>query len=180
MKKSPILAAAAVAITFALTGCYGPKNVGGVPSLGIVQTAPVESDKGYVEFISVSKDAPIPIYQLDEQGNEYLLASVGLKAGDTYRTKRYGTIVQNLRVSEPTGDQTFMVEDNGDRIEVPVKEGMITPVEINYDVVQDADLFRTYRMSYRVFEPVPYQEARLKSPAAQQDAHPRRATHERH
>ena len=163
MRKNPILTVAAVAITVALTGCHSPNNVGGVKSLGLVQTAPVESDKGYVEFMSVSRDVPIPIYQVDEKGNEYRLASIGLKAGDKYQRDRYGTTVQNLRVSEPAGEHTFVVEDDGQRIQVPVKEGKITPVEVNYTLVQDADLFRTYRASYRVFEPVPYQDERLTS-----------------
>ena len=165
MRICSAMAVLVAASSLALTGCKGPRNVGGVPSLGIVQTAPVESDKGYVEFISVSKDAPIPIYQLDNNGNKYLLASVGLKAGDAYSRGRHGQVVQSLRVSEPAGEQMFMVESNGERIQVPVQEGKITPVEINYKLVENGDAFRTYRMSYRVFEPVPYQDERLESPA---------------
>ena len=164
MRICPTLAVLAAASSLVLTGCKGPRNVGGVPSLGVVQTAPVESDKGYVEFISVSKDAPIPIYQVDKQGNKYLLASVGLKEGDAFDRGRHGQVVQNLRVSEPAGEQMFMVEGNGERIQVPVQEGKITPVEINYKLVENGDAFRTYRMSYRVFEPVPFQDERLKSP----------------
>lgn len=166
MKYNPIVAVAAVVVSLAVAGCHSPRNVGGVKTLGVVQTTPVESDKGYVEFISVSKDAPIPIYQIDKQGNEYLLASVGLKAGDAYRKDRYGTTVQNLRVSEPAGQQTFVIDRNGERIEVPVKEGKITPVEINYRVVDQGDTFRTYRMSHRVFEPMPYQDQELRSEVA--------------
>ena len=165
MMKSSVLAVAALAV--ALTGCYGPRNVGGVSSLGVVETAPVESDKGYVEFISVSRDVPVPVYQVDEKGNAYLLASVGLRPGDTYYRDpaTRGHVVQNLRVSEPPGEHTFAVERNGERIEVPVKEGKITPVEVDYTLLQEGDAFRTYRVNYRVFEPVPYQESRLSSPA---------------
>ena len=179
MRKNPILAAVAVTITAALTGCHSTENVGGVKSLGLVQTAPVESDKGYVEFMSVSRDVPIPIYQVDESGNEYRLASIGLKAGDTYNKDRNGTTVQNLRVSEPAGEHTFVVEDNGQRITVPVKEGKITPVEVNYTLLDDADLFRTYRVSYRVFEPVAYQDQRLTSisPPSQKDPRSTQAHH---
>jgi hypothetical protein len=54
-----------------------------------------------------------------------------------------------------------VVERNGERIRVPVKEGKITPVEINYATLDEGDSFRTYRVSHRVFEPVPYQEDRL-------------------
>jgi hypothetical protein len=164
MIKRSVLAVAAVAVT--LAGCYGPRNVGGVRSLGIVETAPVESDKGYVEFISVSRDVPVPVYQVDDKGNAYLLASVGLRPGDVYHRDRYGHVVQNLRVSEPPGEQTFAIERNGERIEVPVKEGKITPVEVDYTLLQDGDAFRTYRVNYRVFEPVPYQEGRLSSAAS--------------
>src|SRR3954467_5245390 len=153
MKQNPIVAIAAIVVLLAVAGCHSPKHVGGVKTLGLVQTTPVESDKGYVEFMSVSKDAAVPIYQVDKQGNQYLLASVGLKAGDPYRKDLYGTTVQTLRVSEPAGTQTFMIDRNGERIEVPVKEGKITPVEISHAVVDQSDTFRTYRMSHRVFDP---------------------------
>lgn len=170
MRENPVLAVTAMAFIAALTGCHSPKNVGGVKSLGIVQTAPVESDKGYVEFMSVCRDVPIPVYQVDKQGNSYRLASFGLNAGDAYHKDRHGTTVQNLRVSEPAGEHTFLVENNGERIQVPVKEGKITPVEVNYTLLDDADLFRTYRVSYRVFEPVPYQEERLTSVSAKEQS----------
>lgn len=163
----PLVAAVALAATLTLTGCYTQRNVGGVSSLGIVQTAPVESDKGYVEFISVSRDVPLPVYQVDAKGNEYLLASFGLNAGDEYYRDRYGHVVENLRVSEPVGEHTFAVERDGERVEVPVKEGKITPVEVHYTLLQDGDSFRTYRVNYRVFEPIPYQEERLASARAE-------------
>jgi hypothetical protein len=169
MRKSLILAASAVATIAALTGCHSSKHVGSAKSLGIVQTTPVESDKGYVEFISVHKDVPIPVYQLDDRGNKYRLASFGLDSGDSYHKDRYGTTVQNLRVSEPAGEHTFLLEENGERIRVPVKEGKITPVEVNYTLLDQWDLHRTYRMSYRVFEPIPYQDERLGSTKASSD-----------
>lgn len=170
MKYNSIQAAAVIAVLLAVTGCYSPKNVGGVKTLGVVQTTPVESDKGYVEFISVNKDTSIPIYQVDKQGNQYLLANMGLRAGDAYWQDRYGTIVQNLRVSEPAGDQKFMIDRNGERITVPVKEGKITPVEINYVTLDNGDIVRTYRMNYRIFEPVPYQDQELRSEVADNSA----------
>jgi len=176
MKYNPIQAVATVAAVLALAGCHSPRNVGGVKTLGVVQTAPVQSDKGYVEFITVNKDALVPIYQLDKQGNQYLLASVGLKAGDAYSKRRYGTTVQNLRVIEPVGEHTLMIERDGERITVPVKEGNITPVEVNYVVVDDADVFRAYRVNYRVFEPVPYQEQELRSELAPNTAQNSRKT----
>ena len=162
MKKVLVLAATACSVMFLVTGCYSSRHVGGVQSLGIVETAGNDSNKGYVEFISVSKDTPIPIYQLDKAGDSYLLGGVGLEANDRYSLKRHDmTVVENLRVSEPPGTYTFVIERSGERIQVPVREGKITPVEINYTLLDEGANFRTYRASHRVFEPVQFQEERL-------------------
>jgi hypothetical protein len=163
MKKVLVVAAMACSVMLFVTGCSSTRHVGGVKSLGIVETAGNDSNKGYVEFISVSKDTPIPIYQLDKGGESYLLGGVGLSAKDTYSLARHDNmpVVENLRVSEPPGTHTFVIERNGERLRVPVQEGKITPVEINYATQDEGDTFRTYRVSHRVFEPVPYQEEKL-------------------
>jgi len=162
MKKVLVLAATAGSVMFLVTGCFSSRHVGGVKDLGIVETAGNDSNKGYVEFISVCKDAPIPVYQLDKNGNRYLLAGVGLESDAAYSLKRHDmTVVENLRVSEPPGTHTFMIERNGDRIQVPVQEGKITPVEIDYTLLESGDTFRTYRANHRVLEPVAFQEERL-------------------
>jgi hypothetical protein len=146
-------------MTVLVTGCYSTRDVGGVKSLGIVETAGNDSNKGYVEFISVGKETPIPIYQLDKNGSSYLLGGVGLGTDDRYWIDRHNmTVVENLRVSEPPGTHTFVIERSGERIQVPVREGRITPVEINYTLLEAGDTFRTYRANHRVFEPVPFQE----------------------
>ena len=161
MKKVLVVAATACSV-MVITGCYSSRHMGGVKSLGVVETAGNDSNKGYVEFISVNKDTPIPIYQVDKGGNTYLLAGVGLGADDKYSLRRYDmAVVESLRVSEPAGTHTFVIDNNGERIQVPVREGKITPVEINYTLLDQGDTFRTYRASHRVFEPVPYQEERL-------------------
>lgn len=166
MKRVLVVAATACSVMVFVTGCYSTRHVGGVKSLGIVETAGNDSNKGYVEFISVCKDAPIPIYQLDKAGNSYLLGGVGLDADDRYSLSRHDmTVVENLRVSEPAGTHTFVIDRNGERIQVPVREGKITPVEINYTLLQGGDTFRTYRASHRVFESVPFQEERLQCEA---------------
>ena len=165
MKKVLVVAATACSVMFFVTGCYSTRHVGGVKSLGIVETAGNDSNKGYVEFISVNKETPIPIYQMDKNGNTYLLGGVGLEAEDRYSVSRYGdmAMVENLRVSEPPGTHTFVIERSGERIQVPVREGKITPVEINYTLLGGGEMIRTYRASHRVFEPVEFQEERLGS-----------------
>jgi hypothetical protein len=161
MKKVLVLAATACSVVL-ITGCSSSRHVGGVKSLGIVETAGNDSNKGYVEFISVNKETPIPIYQMDKTGNSYLLGGVGLGADDRYSLRRHDmTVVENLRVSEPSGTHTFVIDRSGERIQVPVREGKITPVEINYTLLEEGDTFRTYRANHRVFEPVPFQEERL-------------------
>jgi hypothetical protein len=110
----------------------------------------------------VNKDAPIPVYQVDRNGNSYLLGGVGLDENDRYSMKRHDmTVVENLRVGEPPGTHTFIIERNGDHLRVPVQQGRITPVEINYTLLDQGDSYRTYRTGYRVFQPVPFQEERL-------------------
>jgi hypothetical protein len=48
---------------------------------------------------------------------------------DRYSMKRHDmTVVENLRVSEPPGTHTFIIERNGDQLRVPVQQGRITPV----------------------------------------------------
>lgn len=165
MKKVLVLAATAFSVMFLVTGCYSSRHVGGVKNLGIVETAGDDSNKGYVEFISVGKDAVIPVYQEDRNGNGYLLGGVGLDADDRYSRDRYNmTVVENLRVSEPPGTHTFVVERQGHRFRVPVQEGKITPVEIHYTLLDSGDTFRTYRASHRVLQPVDFQEDRLGAP----------------
>ena len=161
MKKVLVVAATACSVMFFVTGCSSTRHVGGVKSLGVVETAGNDSNKGYVEFISVGKDTAIPVYQLDKSGQSYPLAGVGLEEGDRYVRHQNMPVVENLRVSEPPGTHTFVIERGGERIRVPVQEGKITPVEINYTLLDDGDSFRTYRTSSRVFQPVPYQEERL-------------------
>jgi len=160
MKKVLVVAATACSVMFFVTGCHSTRHAGGVKSLGIVETAGNDSNKGYVEFISVNKDTPVPIYQLDKSGSSYLLGGVGLEANDSY-SRHDMTVVENLRVSEPPGTYTFVIERSGERIQVPVREGKITPVEINYTLLDNGDTFRTYRVGHRVFEPVPFQDERL-------------------
>src|SRR5687767_3731913 len=107
MKKVLVLAATACSVVL-ITGCYSSRHVGGVRNLGIVETAGNDSNKGYVEFISVCKDTPIPVYQLDKTGSSYLLGGVGLDGDSVYSLDRHDmTVVENLRVSEPPGTHTF-------------------------------------------------------------------------
>src|SRR5256885_15973846 len=101
MKKVLVLAATACSVMFLVTGCYSTRHVGGVKSLGIVGTAGNDSNKGYVEFISVCKDTPISIYQTDKSGDSYLLGGVGLEAKNRYSLGRTDnmTLVEHLRAS---------------------------------------------------------------------------------
>ena len=162
MKKVLVLAATACSVMFFVTGCSTSRHVGGVQSLGIVETAGNDSNKGYVEFISVNKDTLVPVYQMDRNGNSYLLGGVGLDQNDRYSLRRHDmAVVENLRVSEPPGTHTFAIERNGDRLRVPVQQGRITPVEVDYTLLGEGDSHRTYRTSFRVFNPVPFQEERL-------------------
>jgi hypothetical protein len=53
--------------------------------------------------------------------------------GDLYSRARYeGDVSERLRVAVPPGNNTFAIERNGPRVQVPVSAGQVTPVEIYY------------------------------------------------
>jgi hypothetical protein len=165
--KLGLLAVGLVSVLAA--GCHSTREVRNVHTLGVVDALPGVDNPGYVEFMSVSKDVPIPIYQLDSENRAYPLAAIGLDSGDRYDANRTRLeVLERLRVAEPSGTQTFMVENDGQRFQVPVEPGKITPVEIDYKLVERGDVFRTYRVDYRVFDPVPYQKEKLGHLSAKQ------------
>ncbi len=153
-----------VVVVFCALVLSGCGTVRSVHPLGTVDTALDQSSKGYVEFMSVNKTNPIPIFQLDDRRQPVPVGSVGLRQGDWYCYPHYqSTIVENLRVAAPPGQSTFVIEQNGTPVRVPVVAGKITPVEIDQTVIGKGDLYKIYRLNYRIFEPVPYQKQRLVS-----------------
>ena len=100
---------------------------------GMVDAAPQVSDKGYVEFYTHTPGATVPIYAVDSRGRQQSLGAVGVHRGDPYSRARYeGDAAEKLRVAVPPGNQTFAIERNGPRVQVPVAAGQVTPVEIYY------------------------------------------------
>ena len=124
-----------------------------------VDTAPNATAKGYVEFSSISRNpVVIPIYLLD--GNRpRLLAGTGLSKGESYSYRRHPTTVaEKVRMALPPGSHKFMIEWNGEIIQVPVEADKVTPVQIDYTVVSRANDTGVYRLDYQMFEPTLFNE----------------------
>lgn len=147
-------------------GCDTTLQVRTTQPLGTLDAAPDYPNKGYVEFMTTAKTLPFPIFQLDDRLQPFVLAGVGLKEGDLYSYRRYQMpVVENLRVAEPPGTNLFVIETHGQTLEVPVEAGLITPVEINYVLVEAGNTFKVYQLDYRIFAPVPYQPEKLAAAA---------------
>jgi hypothetical protein len=117
-------------------GCSTGRQVRTAGSLHVVDTAPAQPSKGYVEFYSVATNAVVPIYLLDDQRHARLLGATGLHKGDHYSFQRHETIVaEKLRVALAPGSHLFMVERDGKTVRVPVEAGKVTSVQIDYSLV---------------------------------------------
>jgi len=155
MKKPiPFLAMLLGTAVLVGAGCTTGRNVSTAREVGMIDTLPDGSAKGYVEFYTRSANGPVPIYLVDEEQNSHLLAAVGLKAGDKYYRREGLKVSERLRVAAPAGTHTFALQKDGPQIEVPVKEDQITRVELSYDAVDRADHFDVYRLDYAVADPV--------------------------
>jgi hypothetical protein len=133
LMKLPILSASTLTLILTAAGCCDTRQVRKATAYGVMDAAPQVSDKGYVEFYTHTPGAAVPIYAVDSKGRQHSLGAVGVHRGDPYSSARYeGMAAEKLRVAVPPGDQTFSIERNGPRIQVPVSSGQVTPVEIYY------------------------------------------------
>jgi hypothetical protein len=155
MKKTiPFLAMLLGAAVLVGAGCATRRNVSTARALGIIDTLPDTSAKGYVEFFTRSANGPVPIYLVDEQKNSHLLAAVGVRAGDKYQQREGMKASERLRVAAPAGTHTFALQKDGPIIEVPVKEDQVTCVELDYRPLDRAEHYEVYQLDYAVHDPV--------------------------
>ncbi len=141
--------AACVAIT--TVGCQNVRDVRTAKAYAMVDTIPGGSSKGYVEFTAHENEAVVPIYQTDGPGKPKVLGAVGLKDGDKYARVRYKTDVSTkLRVAVSPGMHNFTVEKDGQRFRVPVEEGKVTPVEIDYTLLEKGETLDIYHADIEV------------------------------
>ena len=140
-------------VTFLLgSGCAIRRPVSTASELGLIDTLPNDSARGYVEFFTRSANGPVPIYLVDEQKDSHLLAAVGVNAGDKYYPREGMKVSERLRVAAPAGTHTFAL--GGQLIEVPVKANHVTCVELDYQPIDRAEHFEVYRLNYAVADPV--------------------------
>src|SRR2546430_6561507 len=108
------------------------KDVRSARRLEVIDSAPANQAKGYVEFHARSGKGVIPIYIFDEPKRPVWLAATGLREGDHYSAQRHPTTVaERLRVAMPAGPHTFMIQRDGELLRVPVQENKTTLVEID-------------------------------------------------
>jgi hypothetical protein len=131
--KLTTLSALTLPLILAAAGCCDTRQVRNATAYGVMDAAPQVSDKGYVEFYTHTPGSAVPIYAVDSKGRQHSLGAVGVHRGDPYSRARYeGDAAEKLRVAVPPGENTFSIERNGPRVQVPVSAGQVTPVEIYY------------------------------------------------
>ncbi len=141
-------------------GCASRSQVKTALRLETIDTIPAEPAKGYVEFSSVSREAVVPIFLLDEQRRPRLLAATGLNKGAHYSFTSHPTIVaEKVRIALPAGVHTFMIERDGPILRVSVETGKVTPVELSYVALYNGATFVTYRVTSQAFQPAPFKES---------------------
>ena len=158
MKKPATLCLVGIALVLA-AGCASDSSTRTASQLGVIDTIGNSPDKGYVEFHSKSANGLIPIYLIDQNNNSQLLAAVGVDAGSKYARREGLRASERLRVAAPAGTHTFALQQGGDTIEVPVQADKVTRVELNFDVIDNADAYVVYRLDHSVFDPVAVPEA---------------------
>lgn len=121
-----------------------------------VDANPNASNKGYAEFYTLANNFPVPVFILDDRGKPIQVGSVGLHAGEFYSPERNGPMVaEKLRVALPEGTNVFMIEYGGPIVPVVITAGQVTPVEIDYALLDRVTQNLVYRADVRVFKPTP-------------------------
>jgi hypothetical protein len=157
MKPLHILGAAC-ALLFCVAGCGTTGTVKKATRSATVNLAATEDSRGYVEFFTRETNAAVPVYRRDDKQRLQLVGVIGLKAGRRYRTttaERDAPVAESLRVAVSPGDQTFMIQRNGKTVSVPVTENKVTPVEVDYVILEHGQLVDIYRVSADVREAIP-------------------------
>jgi hypothetical protein len=145
-------------------GCTCGRDVRHAKPVAVVDNIPQDGQKGYVEFVSTHHNAPFPIFLIDDPARPELLGAIGLNHDDKYSYSRHDTeMAEKLRVALPPGDHIFTIEREGEALKVPVVDGQVTPVEIDYVLLDSGDVFAVYRIGNRVLSPAAKQTAMVRS-----------------
>jgi len=136
-----------------ITGCA--HDVRTANASHMVRLGPSEGPTGSVEFSAPNAYAVVPIYHLDAKGIPHLISAVGLQPGDHYDFDRSGAVAaQRVTVATPPGTQQFRIEDEGPAVQVPVVEGKVTPVTIQYNLLAQGPQFVVYSADVHVQPPM--------------------------
>jgi hypothetical protein len=156
MKKHYLATFTASLGALLLLGGCASQDVRNAKQMVTVDINPGQASKGYVEFYPASTGAIYPIYFVDAQGRQMLLANMGVKAGDNYSYDVHGAPAgERVRVAVPAGTHVFKI-DNGPYIHVPVLADKLTPVEVQYDNLDHVLNYVIYRADARPSAPGPF------------------------
>ena len=170
MKPFLLASAAGVAFLLCMAGSGHAGTVKAEPSC-TVDVGSGEGSKGYVEFSAKVPKSPFRVFKLDDEQKPHLLAVIGVKTGKRYRMlpdEKGAPVAETLRVVAAPGSSKFMIERGGRQLTVTVAEGKVTPVVVNYELLDTVCEYDVCRIETEVLEPVP--ESERKPPASDREA----------
>jgi hypothetical protein len=126
-----------------------------------------DEHNGYVEFSAKQPNAAFRVYKLDAEQQPHLLAVIGVKTGKKYRLLPNETgapVAERLRVVTVPGSSKFMIERGGRYLTLTVAEDKVTPVIVDYELLEQCGDYDVCRIETEVSEPVPTSEQKPQAP----------------
>ena len=156
MKKTTALCLSGIALLL-VSGCSSSSKTSTARQVGVIDTIGDSQNKGYVEFYTKSAKGLIPIYLIDQDNHLRPLAAVGVPTGGKYVNRNGMRASERLRVAAPSGTHRFSA--GGEVIQVQVQPEKVTPVELDFETIDDADAYLVYRLDHTVRDPITAPEA---------------------
>jgi hypothetical protein len=131
---------------------------------GTLNLASSDGPVGFVQFYTPEKhgDNGVWIYQLENDQKPRLLGIIGVRAGGKLCAGPHDTntiVCETLSIASRPGRNAFLIERDGQRIDVPVTDGMTTPVEVDRKLIDRAGDYDVYRVQTRVLDPISSSES---------------------
>ena len=126
-----------------------------------------DEHNGYIEFSAKQPKTAFRVFKLDEEQKPQLLAVIGVKSGKKYRMlpdEKGAPVAETLRVVTSPGSSKFMIERGGRQLTVTVAEGKVTPVVVNYELLDTVCEYDVCRIEAEVLEAVPESERKPQAP----------------
>ena len=157
MKSLQMLGVAGLAVLWGAAGCATSGTTKQSERIGNANLARAEGAKGYVEFSTLAKDRPVRLYAVEGRPKPRLVGVFGLasgKKGELDVREMSAPVCETLRVAATPGQRTFMIQRDGKTFTVPVTEGKVTPVEVDYVRLDRAGAYEVFKVDLEILEPV--------------------------